>query len=115
LRAPNRRYVSTSIIKIISQWQSISLLKALIVQIATGYAILVVSNKEILNNILEVVEAFVAAASMLDVTIITPEDVIMVGTVGVMVVEAEAALPPPLIGDDQSPLILTFHPLNGML
>jgi ABC-type Co2+ transport system permease subunit len=99
----------------ISLWQSISLQKALIAQITTRYAILAVSNKEILNKAIEVAKVFVAAVAMLNVTIITPVDVVMVETAEVAVGEAVAVLLVPLMVGDQSLLILTFHPLNGML
>jgi hypothetical protein len=99
----------------IFRWQLISSLKALIAQTATRYALLAASNKEILNKAIGVAEVFVAAAAMLDVTITTLEDATMVGMAGVVVEEAEVAPPVPLMGDDQSLLILTFHPLNGVL
>jgi hypothetical protein len=87
----------------------------LIALTATRYALLAAFNKGILNKAIRVAEVFVAAAATLDATITTPEDATMAGTVGVVVEEAEAAPPVPLVGDDQSLLILTYHPLNGVL
>jgi hypothetical protein len=87
----------------------------LIALTATRYALLAAFNKGILNKAIGVAEVFVAAVATVDATITTPEDATMAGTVEVVVEEAEAASPVLLMGDDQSPLILTSHPLNGVL
>jgi hypothetical protein len=81
----------------------------------TGYALSVVFNKGILNKAIGVAEVSVAVVVTLGATTITPEAATTAVTAEVVVEEAEAASPVLLMGDDQSPLILTFHPLNGML
>jgi hypothetical protein len=81
----------------------------------TEYALSAVFNKGVLNMAIGVAEVSVVVAVTLGATTITPEAAITAVTAEVVVEEAEAASPVLLMGDDQSPLILTFHPLNGVL
>lgn len=81
----------------------------------TGYALSAVFNKGILNKAIGVAEVSVVVVVMLGATTITSEAATTAVTAEVVVEEAEAASPVVLMVGDQFPLILTFHPLSGML